>query len=368
MTADTKTLRFGICGMGLMGRGYFRILQDIPGVRVTAICDIAPSRREPSWYGAVNKGTAAASDDDTVLQLGGKAYAGQDGVPEAFANCLDLVRSPNVDVVAVTLPTNLHAEIAVAALQAGKHVISEKPMGLSVAECDRMLAAEAASGRTLIVDQCVRFFPQYELIKEWVDSGRLGRIRYASLTRLSSPPTHSKDNWMLNSRLSGGAIFDLHIHDVDFAQQLMGVPDTIRAHGSSGTSGGTDHVFATYGYADGRYALVEGGWGLHLPWPFDMSIVVHGEKGTLSWTASKGPDVQHYDGAAEVHNLKCANEGGTRRLIHYFVDAIRAGQPVTRCTAESARLSMALAALEKQAVESGETIDVAAALGAAVAH
>ena len=69
-------------------------------------------------------------------------------------------------------------------------------------------------------------------------------------------------------------MLDLHVHDVDFAHVLLGVPDTIHARGCRGKSGAIDHVFATYGYADGRYALLEGSWAYHAPWPFEMAITV----------------------------------------------------------------------------------------------
>ena len=356
-----QPMRWGIVGVGLMGRGYFRILSENLLARVAAVCDTDPERRDPAWYGAVNRGSATGSDSDNVLKMGGaglKSTAGD--LPRAFANWRDLVKDPNIDAVAITAPTAIHAEVAVAALNAGKHVLCEKPMALTVAQCDAMLAAEAASHRTLMIDQCVRFFPQYELIKRYVDEGRIGKVRYAGLWRLGAPPSHCKDNWMLDARISGGALCDLHIHDVDFAQHLLGRPAQIAARGCVGPSGGIDHVVATYHYADGRYALLEGGWSLHAPFPFDFAITVHGDTGTLTWTASKGLNVLYYRGQPEAQQLECKDEGGTRGVINYFIDCVRSGQPVSRCTAEEARNSFALATLEKLAIDSGEMVEVAA--------
>jgi predicted dehydrogenase len=361
MSAAEQPMRWGIVGIGLMGRGYFRILSENPHARVAAVCDTDPARLEPTWYGAVNRGSSTGTDSDSVLRMGGAGLKDTTSdLPRAFANWRALVKDPNIDAVAITAPTAIHSEVAVAALRAGKHVLCEKPMALTVEQCDAMLAAEAASGRTLMIDQCVRFFPQYEVIKRYVDEGRIGKVRYAGLWRLGAPPSHCKDNWMLDSRISGGALYDLHIHDVDFAQQLLGLPAQISARGCVGPSGGIDHVISTYHYADGRYASLEGGWSLHAPFPFDFAITVHGDTGTLTWTASKGLNVSYYRGQPEAQTLECRDEGGTRGVINYFIDCVRAGQPVARCTAEEARDSFALAVLEKRSIETGAPVDVAA--------
>lgn len=363
MSARDGTIRFGICGMGLMGRGFYRILREHPRAAVTAICDIDVARLEPGWYAAAHQGTASAADDDRVLQLGGKAGAPSAPV-QAFRDFEELAACPDVDAVAVTTPTTVHPDASIAALRRGKHVICEKPMALSAAECDRMLAAARTGGATLMIEQCVRFFPQYELIKRYVEEGRLGRVSYASLQRLASPPSHSRQDWMLDGRQSGGALFDLHVHDVDFAQQLLGVPRRIYARGSRGQSGGIDHVSAAWTFDSGAYALVEGGWSLHAPWPFDMAITVRGERATMHWTASRGNDVLLYEGGAEPRRLPCPAEGGTPRLIHYFVDCLVAGAPVARCTAESARLSIALTEVEQRSLETGSVVEIEAALRA----
>jgi predicted dehydrogenase len=355
-------LRVGICGMGLMGRGYFRIFRENPHVHVTAVCDIDPERIQPAWYAAANQGTASATDDDRVLRLGGQDGAGRTGAVRSFLRFEELCALPDLDVIAVTTPSTLHAPISIAALRAGKHVICEKPMSLSAAACDRMLEAARAAGKTLMVEQCVRFFPQYELIKQYVDQGVLGHIQYAFLQRLGSPPSHSRNHWMLDARQSGGAVYDLHIHDVDFVHELLGAPDTIEAAGGGTLSGGIDHVTATWRYPQQRYAVLSGAWSLHNPWPFDMSITVHGDKGTLHWTASAGPEVLYYNGGKEAQKLPCPNEGGTRRLLAYFIDRVRQDLPTPRCTAASARMAVALADLEVRAIELGGPVEVAESL------
>ena len=212
-----------------------------------------------------------------------------------------------------------------------------------------------------MVAQCIRFWPQYELIKRMVDEGRVGRVRFAKLKRICAPPTYSSGNWLMDGGQSGGALFDLHVHDIDFAHHLLGVPETVHARGCRGPSGGIDHVFASYGYADGRLAWLEGGWTYHAPWPFEMAIVVDGEGGTLEWSSSRGSDVLLYADGAEPERSECEEGTGWTRELDYFVGCVREGRPVERCLPASSRTSIALALAEKQAIETGASVSFQAA-------
>jgi predicted dehydrogenase len=225
-----------------------------------------------------------------------------------------------------------------------------------------MIRAARRSGRTLMIAQCIRFWPQYETIQRLIAEGRIGAVRFAFLRRIASPPQYSSGGWLMDGSRSGGAIFDLHVHDVDFAHVLMGVPDTVYARGTRGPSGEIDHVLATYGYADGRYALLEGGWVFHPPWPFDMSITVHGERGTLFWSMPRGPEVLLYAGAAEPETFPHDDQTGWMRELDYFIDCVLSGTPVQRCTPDSSRTSIALTLLERQSIDSGRLITTPADL------
>jgi predicted dehydrogenase len=163
---------------------------------------------------------------------------------------------------------------------------------------------------------------------------------------------------MLDATQSGGAILDLHVHDVDFAHYFLGIPDTISACGTQGPSNGIDHVVATYGYADGRYAVLEGGWAFTAPWPFDMAIAVHGSRGSLEWIMTRGNDVLLYTGGPKPEAIP--SEGDVlEKELSYFIDCILANRPVERCSPASTRLSVVLAWLERRSIESGRVVQVA---------
>ena len=347
-------VRFGICGLGCMGRSHFHRLRQNPRAEIRAVCDLDPARRAGDWNDALGNMDLVATGGATVSMEGINAYESAE----------QLVADPDVDAVLITLPTPWHAPVAVAALQADKHVLTEKPMATKPGECNRMIAAALKARRTLMVGQCLRFWPQYETIKNYVDSGRIGSVRFAVLRRLGSPPTYSSNNWLLDGHQSGGAALDLHVHDIDFAQVLFGVPDRLYAVGTPGPSGGYDHIVANYAYADGRYALIEGGWALTSVYPFEMAITVHGSEGTLEWSMSRGNDVQLYKAGQPVESLPCEGDA-LRREQDYFIDCILSGQPVTRCTPESCRTSIALAWLERRSAELGREVQLSPRLRSA---
>lgn len=338
-----------------MGRSHFARLRQHPDAAVTAVCDRDARRRAGDWNDALG-------NLDLIRTDGGRAPLA--GV-RAYADPSELLADPQVDVVLITLPTHLHADTTVAALQSGKHVLCEKPMALRPGECDRMLAAAEASGRTLMIAQVIRFWPQYQAIRRVVEEGRLGAVRFMHLRRLGCPPTYSYENWLLDGARSGGAILDLHVHDIDFAHWLLGVPATITARGSRGPSGEIDHLVATWGYPDGRYAVLEGGWsGLAAPWTFEMEIAVQCERGTLGWAMSRGSDVSLYTTGPKSEAIPCSGDAIANEQS-YFIDCVRNGRPVELCQPRSSRTSVVLAWLERRAIETGRPVDVGERLRAA---
>jgi len=339
-------LRFGICGLGFMGRAHYGHLLDHPRAEVIAVCDQDPARRRGQWESTGNLALGAADGKQASL-----------AAVRSYSDPRQLIGDPDVEAVIIALPTALHAEVAVSALRAGKHVLCEKPMAIRVGDCDRMIQASQASHRTLMVAHCIRFWPQYELIKSRVDEGRIGPLRFVTLRRLGLPPTYSAGNWLLDARQSGGAILDLHIHDIDFAQYLLGLPQSIRAWGTRGPSGGVDHVVAAYNYDHGRYAIIEGGWMLAAPWQFDMEITVHGEHGTLGWALSRGSEVCLVTANGATERIACTGDA-VRNELDYFIDCVQADAPVARCLPSSSRASVVLSWLERRSIETQRPIIV----------
>lgn len=340
-------LRFGICGLGCMGRVHFARIRKQPDAELVAVCDQLPARRAGDWNDSLGNMDAVQTGDGRVSMDGIATYATTD----------ELIADPNVDAVLVALPTPFHADVSVAALKAGKHVLCEKPMGYHPADCDRMIAAAEEAKRTLMIGQCIRFWPQYDLIRQKIAAGVIGDVRFATLHRVGCPPVYSAGNWLLDATQSGGALLDLHVHDIDFTHYLLGVPATLYARGCQGESGGLDHIVASYTYADGRYAVIEGGWTFKAPWEFEMGITVHGTLGTISWKSTAGPDVRLYIGTQAPEHLTVTGDAYSNEEA-YFIDCVRNGRPVEQCLPRSTRLSIVLAWLERRSAETGRLVEV----------
>jgi predicted dehydrogenase len=142
----------------------------------------------------------------------------------------DLLADPAVDLVDLCVPTDLHARLAIQALEAGKHVLVEKPICLGLDDADRMLDAARASGRMLMVAQVLQFFPEFAFALEAARSGRFGKLLGAHFTRVISKPDWSAA--IGDAARTGGPAVDLHIHDTHFIALLCGVPRAVHSVGT----------------------------------------------------------------------------------------------------------------------------------------
>ena len=139
----------------------------------------------------------------------------------------DMLEKEELDIVDIALPTYLHAEVSVKALNKGINVLCEKPMALTVEECRKMIEAAEKNNRKLMVAQCLRFWPEYEYLKECVETKRFGDVLSGYFFRGGSTPKWSYQNWLLKKEKSGGVILDQHIHDVDMINWLFGTPEAV---------------------------------------------------------------------------------------------------------------------------------------------
>ena len=225
--------RIAIVGFGFMGRMHYGNWKKIPGAKVVAICDA--NLAQLTRVTAGNLGGAATDTDFTGI-----------AIYEDFARMLS---AGGFDAVDVTLPTPLHPEMTIAALKAGYHVLCEKPMALSVKDCDRMLAAARRAGRTLLVAHCLRFWPEYVALKRIVDSGKYGSVVSARFSRSTpAPDPKGPHGWFLDERQSGGCLLDMHIHDADMIRFLFGEPKGLHAASHRREDGVLDHVEVFYSY------------------------------------------------------------------------------------------------------------------------
>ncbi len=179
--------------------------------------------------------------------------------PIHFYTDLDeMLEKEKPDFVDVCLPTKFHASTTVDLLKRGYPVLCEKPMSFAYEDCLSMLDAARESGKKLMIGHCVRFAPEYEYLHELVTSGTYGKVISSEFYRYSPPPFWSKNAWQLNVKESGGCLFELNIHDVDYVRYLFGDPMEASCTLESRVLD-QDTLECKLNYGD-HVATVKGGW------------------------------------------------------------------------------------------------------------
>jgi predicted dehydrogenase len=192
-----------------------------------------------------------------------RTFAERHHIPRVTTDWQALARDPGVDAAVVATPNALHAPQAIALLEAGKHVLVEKPMAISVGECDAMIAASRASGAALMVAHCWRFHDDVRAMRERIVSGELGEV-----VKTRGYGVHAgwgPAGWFLDKALAGGgALPDMGVHAIDTARFLLGDPTPTRVCATIGTRYGTydvdDDGILLISWSQGTHSIVESGW------------------------------------------------------------------------------------------------------------
>ena len=319
-------LRVGIIGMGFMGMTHVQAWAQTPAVLV----------------GIVSADRAQA--ETAVAQYGGAVY-------DSLADL-----QPQVDVIDICTPTHLHREMVLQAAAAGKHIICEKPLALSLEDTQVMLDACQKAGVTLLVAHVVRFFPEYALAKAIVDRGEIGRVGIVRLTRASfKPASKNPQSWFHDTSKSGGMMMDLMIHDFDYARWIAGDVETVFAKNiaSRFTNVPGDHAFAILRHTNGALSHIEGGWAYPAPM-FRTALEVAGSEGLIEHpTGSSVPlgihlrQTQTSDADIAVPSSPLAEDPYATQ-IHHFYGVLTGAETTPRVTAEDGAeaVRIALAAIE----------------------
>ena len=260
-----------------------------------------------------------------------------------------------LDYVDIALPTFLHGKAAIRAMELGYHVIVEKPMALSYEECVEMCEAAKRYGKKLMVAQCCRFEAFADAVRDYMKSGELGALKTATFKRDGGTPTWGWENWFLKEELSGGAILDLHVHDVDLMQDLFGVPMALSSGASRIIPGdGPDLVCTNYYYKDGFFAHTTTDWTTGNNRCYGRVYRVDFEKGHIFQGSMMGQSVFALfmaDGKVIELGEKYPAKDMYTAEIRYFADCVANDKPVTRCTPESTADSIRIALTEKLSAE-----------------
>jgi len=190
---------------GLIGAGDIARKRVAPALRDLPSCDLV----------SVSRSRADLAE----------SFANEFGVPKWFADWRDQMSDDEIEAVYIATPVYLHAQQTIAAAKAGKHVLCEKPMGLSLRECDEMIAACQANNVKLGIAYYRRFYPAAIRAKEIIDSGEIGKVSVAQINAFEffDPPADDPRRWLLDkTRSGGGPMIDFGCHRVEVLMNLLG--------------------------------------------------------------------------------------------------------------------------------------------------
>lgn len=342
----------GIVGIGFMGMIHYLAARGLTDGRVVAICSRDPKKRAGDWTGIQgNFGPKGGQMD-----LSGQSV---------YADFAEMLADPRVDLVDLCVPSDDHAKMAIQALQAGKHVLVEKPIALRLEEADAMLAAAKASGRLLMVAHVLPFFPEFAFALEAVKSGRYGKLLAAHLTRVISRPDWS--GGIADADRSGGPAIDLHIHDTHYLGVMCGSPKAVYSRGRT-EGGAVVHLTTQYLYDDADLAISAISGAISQKGrPFSHGFDFYLEHATLNFGfAAMGGDGQVAplsvvlpDGTVERPDLGEGDpvDAFTRELGDATL-AIKRGEESAKLSGQVARQALAVCLAEVESVATGQVVAI----------
>ncbi len=317
----TEKVNVGIIGLGFMGTTHFDIYQASGKAKVVAVADTNAAKLHgdiSSVIGNIGGGSNKSLNLDDIA---------------VYADGMELINNPAVELVDICLPVFLHKKFALAAIMAGKHVLCEKPLAMNSDDAAEIVTAAKNTNKCFMTGMCVRFWPEYRYVREQYRAGKYGKMRNAFFKRFS--PTVSGngwENWFADDAKSGGALLEMHLHDTDQVLYFFGRPSSVTTTGCKGMRSKDcwDHVFSFYNFGDGTMVVAEGGWTAAKKTPFEMSFQLICEHATVIFNHA-GLNIYYEDGKVEKPDLSgFVQPTGWHEEIHYLLDAIISGVPADK--------------------------------------
>lgn len=332
-------LKVGLIGFGFMGRmhfdNYVRLAAEGAPVQLVAICDLLIEELKQG------KASGNIATEQDVYDL--TPYRLYDSIAAMLEN-------EQLDVVDITLPTYLHADLTCSLLERGIHVLCEKPVAGNSEDGWRMANTAERTGNMLMIGQCLRFWPAYEYLKACVEDGRFGNVTGGYFFRGSSAPK----GWFLDGAKSGGCLTDMHIHDTDMVHWLFGKPQKVSTIARNVIPGsGYDIVSTHYIYPDGKVLNAQSDWTLEGDYGFSMTYRVNFEGGNLVF---ENGQVKVNPNNAPGFIAELSDDMGYYRQIKYFIESVQVGYPLSVCLPESAVGTLEIIEAELRSADEGGSL------------
>jgi predicted dehydrogenase len=327
--ANDKILRAGLVGCGGLGRRHAKNADGIEGVQVAAVCDFYQASAQELAAGLTSK-------------------------PAAYSDHRKMLAEQDLDAVLVVTPNYTHSEITIDAANAGVHVFCEKPMALTVEDCDAMIDAAERAGVFLMIGYVLRFYAANKEMKRQIDSGAIGEVRMAHALRLGTGPPGGVQGWQ-KKRDQYGGLFSLYSHQLDLLAWMAGEIASVSAvmrYGDDPENEIEENIFIGLEFANGAVGTL----GCSRIYPVGGGeFGVAGTEGAIKSAGSGGPVISTKKGESVAIEVP-RNDGLLDELVCFF-GCIREGRkPESDGIAGRRVIAVALAAHES--ARTGRRVEV----------
>ncbi|MEX1103403.1 MAG: Gfo/Idh/MocA family oxidoreductase [Dehalococcoidia bacterium] len=315
-------IRIGLIGAQFIGNLYVYSLRQVPGAEITAVAS-----------------PHTAAD-----------FAARHSIQAHYTDYREMIRTAPIDAVAIAAPNDLHHDACLAAAEAGKHVLCEKPLAMSLAESDAMVAACRDAGVVLFYGENLLFAPMYTKVRDLVKKGAVGQPFLVKQAQCHGGP-YSPWFWDVD-RAGGGVLLDMGCHSIHSICHTMGewpeaVTATIGQYKHAGKGRGEDHTTVLLHFPGNRLGIAENSWAM--PGGTDY-LEVYGPEGRLAANLERGAALIMYRAPAEESAADAAGsrtgwqfpmyeeawQFGFPQELQHFVDLIE-GRAESRSTGEDGR-------------------------------
>lgn len=332
-------MKLGIIGTGFMAKTHADAYKKLVGVEIVGFTgvNVERGRKVAQEYGS-----------------------------EFFPSIEAMLARKEIQIIDVCTPTDLHERFVIQSAEAGKHILCEKPFALSLEAADRMIEAVQKAGVKLMVSQVLRFWPEYVKVKEMYDSGSLGEINMIYANRLTQHPNWG--NWYKDVKKSGGGLFDLHLHDIDFMLHLLGPVDHVYSIGKKSANGAWNHVFSNLSFKNGSKACVESSYQMPHGYPFSMSLRVVTDEAAMEYNFTAGFNLEDLDSSKSSLKyfqsrqnpiqVEVESKDPYYEELRYFVDCVIKDQEPKIVTLQESREVLRIIVALEQSLETGQLVRV----------
>ena len=324
--------KVAVIGFGFMGKTHTLNILKNESLELAAIVDSNIEKTDNSGNSDGGNISTGSIDPNILSRI--RKYS-------SLSECLN---KEALDAVCICVHTDLHYEMAKMALLGGKHVFMEKPFCLDIRQAEELIRIAKEKEKILMIAHVVRFMPPYLKLKQWIDSKEYGELKFLSLSRFAGVPTWGQ--WKTKQQdygSSGGALFDLAIHDIDYANYILGQPDNIQCDYLPGPLSKHDYINAIWYYKERDISVkIEGGNTFHPTFPFRAEFIARFEKASIYYSSLKGDVIQ----IATESTLEDISAGdameGFQNEIDYFAKCLVTNSQPEECMPESSLQSIKL--------------------------